>query len=246
MRVCVAASLWRLCQNAVRAQNASDPTTWLTSPAAAAPITPAPLRMRMTRRGGKQEEGERGRRRRKRFLTTLETVRRNTGLNAQVKQHCFVFIFLKTGLHIFIFLNLVIYLFIPLAKVNSCQNTLLQIKSFYGLKNSRHTECFSYRHHHHVNLVLRWSRQVPVIHTDDCRKSPSSHKREKTALYSAVSLGEKKNLWFHCRLLISLAKSEDYLCTWQAHERIWTVCERVSVQRSSYPAKLYSIPNHQD
>lgn len=154
MRVCVPASLWRLCQNAVRAQNASDPTTWLTSPAAAAPITPAPLQMRMTRRGEKQEEGERGRRRRKRFLMTLETIRRNTGLNAQVKQHCFVFIFLSLRL-VLVIINLVIYLFIPPAKVKSCQNTLLQIKSFYGLKNSQHTECFSYRHHHHVNLVLR-------------------------------------------------------------------------------------------
>lgn len=158
MHVCVPASLWRLCQNAVRAQNASDPTTWLTSPAAAVPITPAPLQMRMKRRGEKQEEGERGRRRRKRFLTTLETIRRNTGLNAQVKQHCFVFIFLFLRLvYLFSFFkkNLVIYLFIPLAKVKSCQNTLLQIKSFYGVKNSQHTECFSYRHHHHVNLVLR-------------------------------------------------------------------------------------------
>lgn len=35
---------------------------------------------------------------------------------------------------------------------------------------------------------------MPVIHTDDCRKSPSSHKLEKTAVYSAVRLGGKKSL----------------------------------------------------
>lgn len=94
MHLCLPASLWLLCQNAVRAPDANDPTTWLISPAAAALITPAPLQMRRKKRGKKQEERERGRRKRKRFPITLGRIRRATGLNAQVKQHClYLFLF---------------------------------------------------------------------------------------------------------------------------------------------------------
>lgn len=77
------------CRNAVRHQDANDPTTWLTSPALAAAITPAPPQMRRRRRRGeslsKPEAEKRGKRK---FLMTLGRARIRTWQSAQVKlQH---------------------------------------------------------------------------------------------------------------------------------------------------------------
>lgn len=80
------ASPWLPCQNAVRHQDVNDPTTWLTSPVVAAPITPAPPQTKKRRRGEKQEEEEEERRGRRKFPTTLGKARRRTWLNAQVKR----------------------------------------------------------------------------------------------------------------------------------------------------------------
>lgn len=86
------ASPWLPCRSAARRLGASDPTTWPTSAAPAAAITPAPPRMKMRRRSssrGSLSKAEVEKRGRRKFPTTLGTTRTRTWQSAQVKPLAF-------------------------------------------------------------------------------------------------------------------------------------------------------------
>jgi len=84
--VCILASRWAPCQNAVRHQDVNDQITWLTSPAAAAATIPAPRQMKKKRRREEKQEEEVERKEgRRKFPTTSVTARRRTWLSAQVR-----------------------------------------------------------------------------------------------------------------------------------------------------------------
>lgn len=111
--------------------------------------------MRMKKRGEKQEEGERGRRKRKRFLMTLERIRRETGLNAQVKQ-LYIY-FLKTYFQVVIyFFYLVFECYLFFKNYNLPEHYQLSI-----ITNNLEWRMMSISvlvivmvtHHRHVNVV---------------------------------------------------------------------------------------------